>query len=116
MLVFSARQRRRENMIFTATLLVDNAVAVRNTTLDPDTTSTLLIAQDYAENVLHTGLRERGIRTLVSMSSAIEADEGRSIVSVAFEADSSVPEMDGLIESVSLEYGRTVKKLTLTGF
>lgn len=116
MLVFSARQRRRENMIFTTTLLVDNSVAIRNTTLDPDTTSTLLIAQDFAENVLHKGLRERGIRILISMSSGIEADKGCSIVSVAFEADSNVPVMDGLIESVSLEYGRTVKRLTLTGF
>ena len=116
MLVFSDRQRRKENMIFTATLLVDNSVAIRNTTLDPDTTSTLLIAQDFAENVLHKGLKERGIRILISMSSGIEADKGCSIVSVAFEADSSVPVMDGLIESVSLEFGKTIQRLTLTGF
>lgn len=66
--------------------------------------------------MLHKGLRERGIRILISMSSGIEADKGCSIVSVAFEADSNVPVMDGLIESVSLKYGRTVKRLTLTGF
>ena len=103
-------------MIFTATVLVDNSVAIRHTTLDPDTTSTLLIAQDFAENVLHKGLRERGVRILISMSSGIETDKGRSLVSIAFKADSSVPEMDGLIESVSLEYGKTIQRLTLTGF
>ena len=103
-------------MIFTVTVLVDNSVAIRNTTLDPDTASTLIIAQDFAENVLHKGLKERGVRILISISSGIEADKDRSLVSVAFEADSSVPVMDGLIESVSLEYGKTIQRLTLTGF